>query len=77
MHSRSQRNSRRKVKMDEDREAMLTEMVKQYEEENANLKEEIGELVQEKDRLISLLDDIRRSLSIIDDDINDYDKKRR
>ena len=63
--------------MDKDREAMLTEMVEKYEEENANLKEEIGELVQEKDRLISLLDDIRRSLSIIDDDINDYDKKRR
>lgn len=63
--------------MDEDREAMLNKMIKQYEEENANLKEEIGELVQEKDRLISLLDDIRRSLSIIDDDINDYDKKRR
>ena len=63
--------------MDEDREAMLTEMIEKYEEENANLKEEIGELVQEKDRLISLLDDIRRSLSIIDDDINDYDKKRR
>ena len=56
---------------------MLNEMIEQYEEENANLKEEIGELVQEKDRLISLLDDIRRSLSIIDDDINDYDKKRR
>lgn len=63
--------------MDEDREAMLTEMVEKYEEENANLKEEISELVREKDRLISLLDDIRRSLSIIDDDINDYDKKRR
>lgn len=63
--------------MDEDREAMLTEMIEQYKEENANLKEEIGELVQDKDRLISLLDDIRRSLSIIDDDINDYDKKRR
>lgn len=63
--------------MDEDREAMLTEMVKKYEEENANLKEEIDELVQEKDRLISLLDDIKRSLSIIDDDINDYDKERR
>ena len=63
--------------MDEDREAMLTEMVKKYEEENANLKEEIGELVQEKDRLTSLLDDIRRSLSIIDDDINDYDMDRR
>ena len=63
--------------MDEDREAMLTEMVEKYEEENANLKEEISEFVREKDRLISLLDDIRRSLSIIDDDINDYDKKRR
>ena len=63
--------------MDEDREAMLNKMIEQYEEENANLKEEIGELVKEKDRLISLLDDIRRSLSIIDDDINDYDKKRR
>ena len=63
--------------MDEDREAMLNKMIEQYEEENANLKEEIGELVREKDRLISLLDDIRRSLSIIDDDINDYDKKRR
>ena len=63
--------------MDEDREAMLNKMIEQYEEENANLKEEISELVREKDRLISLLDDIRRSLSIIDDDINDYDKKRR
>lgn len=63
--------------MDEDREAMLTEMVEKYEEENANLKEEISELVREKDRLISLLDDIRRSLSIIDDDINDYDRHRR
>ena len=63
--------------MDKDREAMLNKMIEQYEEENANLKEEIGELVREKDRLISLLDDIRRSLSIIDDDINDYDKKRR
>ena len=63
--------------MDEDREAMLTKMVEQYEEENANLKEEIGELVMEKDRLTSLLDDIRRSLSAIDDDINDYDKNKR
>lgn len=63
--------------MDEDREVMLNKMIEQYEEENANLKEEIGELVKEKDRLISLLDDIRRSLSIIDDDINDYDMDRR
>ena len=63
--------------MGEDREAMLTEMVEKYEEENANLKERIDELVIEKDRLVSLLDDIRRSLSIIDDDINDYDGYRR
>lgn len=61
--------------MDEDREAMLTNMVEQYKEENAKLKEEIGELVMEKDRLTSLLDDIRRSLSIIDDDIKDYERK--
>lgn len=63
--------------MDEDREAMLTEMVEKYKEENANLKEEIGELVQEKDRLTSLLDDIKGNLSIIDDDIKDYDRNRR
>ena len=77
MQKVNSKQTKGKQKMDEDREAMLTEMVEQYKEENANLKEEIGELVQEKDRLISLLDDIRRSLSIIDDDINDYDKKRR
>lgn len=63
--------------MDEDREAMLTEMVENYKEENANLKERIGELVIEKDRLISLLDDIRRGLGIIEDDINNYDRYRR
>ena len=63
--------------MDEDREAMLTEMVEQYEEENANLKEEIGELVQEKDRLISLLDDIQGNLSVINDYIKDYYRNRR
>lgn len=63
--------------MDEDREAMLTEMVEKYKEENANLKEEIGELVTEKDRLTSLLDDIRGNLSIIDDDIKDYDRNKR
>lgn len=63
--------------MDEDREVMLTEMVEKYKEENANLKEEIGELVTEKDRLTSLLDDIRGNLSIIDDDIKDYDRNKR
>lgn len=63
--------------MDEDREAMLTEMVEKYKEENANLKEEIGELVQEKDRLTSLLDDIKWNLSVIDDYVKDYDKNRR
>ena len=63
--------------MDKDREAMLTEMVEKYEEENANLKEEIGELVREKDRLISLLDDIQGNLSIINDYIKDYDRNRR
>lgn len=63
--------------MDEDREAMLTEMVEKYKEENANLKEEIGELVMEKDRLTSLLDDIKGNLSIIDDDIKAYDRNRR
>lgn len=63
--------------MDEDREAMLTEMVEKYEEENANLKEEIGELVREKDRLISLLNDIQWNLSVINDYIKDYDRNRR
>ena len=63
--------------MDEDREAMLNEMIEQYEEENANLKEEIGELVQEKDRLISLLDDIQGNLSVINDYIKDYYRNRR
>lgn len=63
--------------MDEDREAMLTEMVEKYEEENANLKEEIGELVREKDRLISLLDDIQGNLSVINDYIKDYNRNRR
>lgn len=63
--------------MDEDREAMLTEMVEKYEEENANLKEEISELVREKDRLISLLDDIQGNLSVINDYIKDYDRNRR
>lgn len=63
--------------MDEDREAMLTEMVEKYEEENANLKEEISELVREKDRLISLLDDIQGNLSVINDYIKDYDRHRR
>lgn len=63
--------------MDEDREAMLTEMIEKYEEENANLKEEIGELVREKDRLISLLDDIQGNLSVINDYIKDYDRNRR
>lgn len=63
--------------MDEDREAMLTEMIEKYEEENANLREEIGELVKEKDRLISLLDDIRGNLSVINDYIKDYDRNKR
>ena len=63
--------------MDEDREAMLTELVEKFEEENANLKEEIGELVREKDRLISLLDDIQGNLSVINDYIKDYDRNRR
>lgn len=63
--------------MDKDGWEMLTRMIEEYKEENANLKERIGELVIEKDRLISLLDDIRRSLSIIDDDINDYDREKR
>lgn len=62
--------------MDEDREAMLTEMVEKYKEENAKLKEEIGDLVMEKDRLTNLLDDIKRSLGIIDDDIKDYDRNK-
>ena len=63
--------------MDEDREAMLTKMINEYKEENAKLKETIGDLVIEKDRLVSLLDDIRRGLSMIDDDINDYDRNKR
>ena len=63
--------------MDEDREAMLNKMIEKYEEENANLKEEIGELVREKDRLISLLDDIQGNLSVINDYIKDYDRHRR
>lgn len=63
--------------MDEDREAMLNKMIEQYEEENANLKEEISELVREKDRLISLLDDIMGNLSVINDYIKDYDRHRR
>ena len=63
--------------MDEDREAMLTEMIEKYKEENANLKEEISELVREKDRLISLLDDIQGNLSVINDYIKDYNRNRR
>ena len=63
--------------MDEEREAMLTEMVEKYEEENALLKEEIDELVQEKDRLTSILDDIKGNLSVINDYVKDYDRNRR
>lgn len=63
--------------MDEDREAMLTNMVEQYKEENAKLKEEIGDLVMEKDRLTSLLDDVKGNLSVINDYIKDYDRNRR
>lgn len=63
--------------MDEDREAMLTDMVEQYKEENAKLKEKIDELVLEKDRLTSLLDNIIENLGIIDDYIKDYGRNRR
>ena len=63
--------------MDEDKEAMLTEMVEKYKEENANLKEEIDELVMEKDELTSLLDNIIGNLGIIDDYIKDYSRNRR
>ena len=77
MQKVNSKQTKGKQKMDEDREAMLNEMVKKYEEENANLKEEIGELVQEKDRLISLLDDIQGNLSVINDYIKDYYRNRR
>lgn len=53
------------------------ETIEQLKEKIEALQEQINDLLTERDRLEDLLDDIRRSLSIIDDDINDYDRKRR
>ncbi len=48
----------------------------ELEDKIEDLKERISELETKNDRLTSLLDDIKRSLSIIDDDINDYDREK-
>lgn len=53
------------------------ETIEQLKEKIEELQEQVNTLLTERDRLEGLLDDIRRSLSIIDDDINDYDRKRR
>ena len=53
------------------------EIIEQLKEKIEELQEQVNDLLTERDRLVSLLDDIRRSLSIINDDINDYDRNRR
>lgn len=61
----------------ESRKMEKDQYIAELEDKIEVLKETIGELVMEKDRLTSLLDDIKRSLSIIDDDINNYDRNKR
>lgn len=51
------------------------ETIEQLKEKIEELQKQVDELLTERYRLVSLLDDIRRSLSIIDDDINDYYRK--
>ena len=53
------------------------ETIEQLKEKIEELQKQINDLLTEKDRLEGLLDDIRRGLSIIDDDINDYYRNRR
>ena len=53
------------------------ETIEQLQEKIEELQEQVNDLLTERDRLVSLLDDIQRSLSIINDDINDYYRKRR
>ena len=51
--------------------------IEQLKEKIEELQKQVNELLTERYRLVSLLDDIKRNLSIIDDDINDYDRNRR
>lgn len=52
------------------------ETIEQLQEKIEELQEQVNDLLTERDRLVSLLDDIQRSLSIINDDINDYYRKQ-
>lgn len=52
------------------------ETIEQLKEKIEELQKRVNDLLTERYRLVGLLDDIRRSLSIINDDINDYDRKR-
>ena len=53
------------------------ETIEQLKEKIEELQKQVNELLTERDRLVDLLDDIKRSLSIINDDINDYYRNRR
>ena len=53
------------------------ETIEQLQEKIEGLQKQVNNLLTEGYRLVGLLDDIKRSLSIINDDINDYYRKRR
>ena len=53
------------------------ETIEQLQEKIEELQKQVNNLLTERYRLVGLLDDIQRSLSIINDDIKDYDRNRR
>lgn len=53
------------------------ETIEQLKEKIEELQKQVNNLLTEGYRLVGLLDDIKRSLSIINDDINDYYRNRR
>jgi hypothetical protein len=53
------------------------ETIEQLQKKIEELQEQVNDLLTERYRLVSLLDDIQRSLSIINNDIDDYHRNRR
>ena len=53
------------------------ETIEQLQKKIEELQEQVNNLLTEGYRLVGLLDDIKRSLSIINDDIDDYYRNRR